>query len=591
MVTALIRYRAVPWVAIILAAAMAQTSPITLVRADSAVSSSWLERMMPAVGRIDFALLPLEFSDTKMSGTYRSSAEAVAEYYNATSYGKLQLRFDFYAPRALPNPISYYDSWRYDRLLEFEQLVISLFDPEVNFAQYRYLAIVYAGISKTKWTGASVLIGHCHEDLLRLGLPLDPKFTTRQGTLELEGMVTPEDEPVTWAHELGHCLRMPDLYSGEAAGKGVPDTFAGPWDLMAGPQGFAQINCELKRLLGWLDRDNYVELPTPPTYKAVPLSPLAYSGGVKCIFYLIDRSRGYAIEYRSRGKFDDVPSSGVIIWRFDLSVATYLGPFRVIDAKPDIPRLYGAAFLSAQKFEDRGNRLYTLVGRPTKLGLTVVVSGNPINSVPVVFGRQPAEIIITIDGLTYSGEQLPRIFNWTLGSTHTLQTNETVQPRIGVRYRFVQWGDGFKDLLHNIIVAEPADYSPVFKIQYELTIISGFGITEGAGWYDAGSTATFSILSILSPDAGFFGMLGGLRVFQGWTGDSSARTATASVKMDGPKEVTAQWSTDSSRPFLLLGAIGAALVAITFLVALRLTVVRRRSRQRASRPQPAVSPA
>ena len=530
---------------------------MTMVHAQSAVPY-WRAHIRPIVGRISIAVLPLEFSDVQLSGDYVGAASDVAAYYNVTSYGKLEIGFDLYAPKALPNPIAYYDSWSYDRILEFEQLVISLFDREVNYTQYRYLSIIYAGTSEAEWAEASVLTPHCHEDLAWMGLPPNPTFSTKEGNLTLVSSVAPEDDEVTWAHELGHCLGAPDLYSGDEAATGASDTFAGPWDLMAVPNDFVQMNCELKRLFGWLDPSDYQDLSLPPGSATVSLSPLAEKGGTKCLFYSTGVDKGYAIEYRSMGPYDAVPASGIVIWRFDLDLDTYMGPFQIVNADPSDQSLDDAAFQSTQNFADQTNRISVLIGTQTQTGWTVLVSWNPV-TVPVVFDKLPQGIIIGIDGVTYSDLQLPRTFNWTLGSTHILEANATALVNPGTRYIFRMWSDGSSNLSHNITVAGPADYSAVFDTQYKLTVVSDFGRPQGAGWYAAHSMAAFSVESP-QPYAGPLGMLGGHWVFLGWTGDSNATSPSALIEMNSPKTVHAEWFADLASPFLLLGAIATVIV-------------------------------
>jgi hypothetical protein len=85
-----------------------------------------------------------------------------------------------------------------------------------------------------------------------------------------------------------------------------------------------------------------------------------------------------------------------------------------------------------------------------------------------------------------------------------------------------------------------------WKAQYYLKVVSELGNPRGEGWYDAGSTAFFSVttpLGFLIQD-----------VFEGWTGDSQTRSASGYVIMDSPKVVIAQWRKDYT-PLLLLAAV------------------------------------
>lgn len=190
---------------------------------------------------------------------------------------------------------------------------------------------------------------------------------------------------------------------------------------------------------------------------------------------------------------------------------------------------------------------------------------------------------VTVDGVSYSADRLPVTSTWEIGSVHTLVVDSMISGAAGVRYVFVEWSDGSKDASRTITVTESADLTATFKTQYELNVASDLGDPQGSGWYDAGSTATFSVTSP-QPEGGLFGSLGGKTVFQAWTGDSTENTATASIKMDGPKSVQAEWTTDDSQPYMILGGIGAAIVVV---IILAFILIRRRG---AAPPPPPVIP-
>ena len=195
-------------------------------------------------------------------------------------------------------------------------------------------------------------------------------------------------------------------------------------------------------------------------------------------------------------------------------------------------------------------------------------------SAQVTLNAQPADASMTVDGVSYTGSQFPKVFTWDIGSTHTLQVNATIEAGNGVRSVFVQWNDGFKDTTRTVTASEAAAYTATFKTQYELKVISDAGDPQGSGWYDAGSEATFSVTSP-QPETGFFGTMGGKRTFQGWTGDSNDSSPSASIQMDGPKTVKGQWAADYSQPYMILGGLAAA-IAVVIVVAV--VMLRRKGR-------------
>ena len=184
----------------------------------------------------------------------------------------------------------------------------------------------------------------------------------------------------------------------------------------------------------------------------------------------------------------------------------------------------------------------------------------------VTIQLQPStNLAITIDGVKYNSNQLPTTFKWFIGTTHSLVVNSTIMGSDGVRYVFGQWSDGSTESSRNFISVQDTTLTATFKTQYLLTVVSDVGNPQGSGWYDAGTQATFSVLSTPQAESGFLGALGGKLAFQGWSGDSNAGSPSATINMDGPKTVTAMWTVDNTQPYIILAGIAAVIVVVAAL--------------------------
>jgi hypothetical protein len=126
----------------------------------------------------------------------------------------------------------------------------------------------------------------------------------------------------------------------------------------------------------------------------------------------------------------------------------------------------------------------------------------------------------------------------------------------------------------SITMDKPYTIKIQYQKQYYLKVLSDYGNPQGERWYDNGAKATFSVASPI-PQAGVLGLLGGRMVFKAWTGDASSTSVSASIWMNGPKTVTAEWTTDNTLVYVVIGAI-VAVVLIVLIVALLL--VRRRKK-------------
>jgi hypothetical protein len=132
-----------------------------------------------------------------------------------------------------------------------------------------------------------------------------------------------------------------------------------------------------------------------------------------------------------------------------------------------------------------------------------------------------------------------------------------------------------------ITMDKPHTIKIQYQRQYYLTVTSAYGSPQGEGWYGEFTSAEFSVTSPL-PVEGFQGILGAKYVFDHWSGDVAATTATASVTMDGPKTAKAEWRTDNTTLYIIIGVILCAIAIIVALLLMR--------RKRVPTPTPTYQP-
>jgi hypothetical protein len=121
----------------------------------------------------------------------------------------------------------------------------------------------------------------------------------------------------------------------------------------------------------------------------------------------------------------------------------------------------------------------------------------------------------------------------------------------------------------------PHNATAQYTTQYLLTVNSpnGLGTPQGGGYYDAGSTAKFSVTS---PEGYLI-----QQVFVQWQGDYTGTSPQASITMNGPKTVNAEWTTSYTNVY----AAGAALIALV-IIAAAVTMRRRRRPRPETKPTP-----
>ncbi len=149
----------------------------------------------------------------------------------------------------------------------------------------------------------------------------------------------------------------------------------------------------------------------------------------------------------------------------------------------------------------------------------------------------PAGLVFTGDGASLVG---PQSFWWGEGSSHAVGAPS---PQGGgeTRYLFDRWSDGGAPT-HTINVTEPSTLVAEFRTQYRLAVTSAHG-SVGCDvsdcWYDAGSTATFTVYPNLMD-----GAPGTRYVFRTWSSDATGTSPTGNATMDRPRTAVALWATE-----------------------------------------------
>ncbi len=142
---------------------------------------------------------------------------------------------------------------------------------------------------------------------------------------------------------------------------------------------------------------------------------------------------------------------------------------------------------------------------------------------------------IIVDLSTYTS---PYIFNWAIGSNHTINVTSPQPDTPGTRYVFSSWSDA-QTQSHTIVTPSlPTTYTANFTTQYQLATsvappASGSVSPDCTGgcWYNSGSVVS------LSP------VPAGGNTFSSWSGYAVSLNSPLLVILNGPKNFTANFDT------------------------------------------------
>ncbi len=160
----------------------------------------------------------------------------------------------------------------------------------------------------------------------------------------------------------------------------------------------------------------------------------------------------------------------------------------------------------------------------------------------------PDKITVTLDGVQENPGYVTSQLN---PGSHTISVPNIVQIDSTSRLRFDGWVDGQKQTTRTFDLEDDTNFGATYVIQYRLSLASTQMNATGAGWYDADSVATFSLLSNRYQ---FFW------VFEGWYENVTLVTSSpsGSITMNGPHTFAARWGLD----YALLGSIVGAVAVL-----------------------------
>ena len=152
---------------------------------------------------------------------------------------------------------------------------------------------------------------------------------------------------------------------------------------------------------------------------------------------------------------------------------------------------------------------------------------------------------IMVDGVAIQPENLPKVFNWTKGTTHTISIIDTIVDKQdglsedGIRYVFEGWNDGDTNTVKTVVAGEVTNnIRAVFNKEYKIELTTNpRDITEpsGGGWYLEGSIITINTNNILNiSDTSRY-------KFDVWNGSINSENLITEIIVDEYKIITAEY--------------------------------------------------
>ncbi|MFI9311423.1 M6 family metalloprotease domain-containing protein [Streptomyces triculaminicus] len=284
---------------------------------------------------IDFPDAPARISPRQR---YAEFFPAVADYFRASSYGRLDYRSTPvlrwihmsrpYRSYGITRGTTF-DPERNDGYHAIAREILDAVDEDVDFRRYdliNVLAAPNAGPPATRDVRSVTFAG------APTGLETDDGVDI-QNVSFIWSRQTGDSPFRVLNHENAHSFGLPDLYYGGRARAG--HTPVGHWDLMDEDWGPSNdFMAWHKWKLGWLGPGQVHCLARPGT-RTVTLTPTSAPGGAKLAVVPLTRTRAITLEARAPGRLDHaVCRPGIVVSTIASDLSSGAGPVRTADATP-----------------------------------------------------------------------------------------------------------------------------------------------------------------------------------------------------------------------------------------------------------------
>lgn len=268
----------------------------------------------------DFDDVPMEV-DTRVHGELCLGGDQFEKLFAAQSYGKLSYEITHvHGWRRLPGTSKDYDTSKTETHRDMFVKVFNLY-PEVDFREYDYISAVMKRVGNTAF-------GEREE----IAIPY-------RGSKIKVAMNLSSPSPHVFAHEVGHLMGLPDLYTYSWFETDEKNP-AGPWDLMSSASISTGFLGWHRHKLKWLDEDRKTYLTRD--VESLKLTPLHAEQGVSMVVIPVDDSakpsKVFVIEGAQAREFKRtkrVPANGILVYSVDATIATGCNPV-VVYPKQDL---------------------------------------------------------------------------------------------------------------------------------------------------------------------------------------------------------------------------------------------------------------
>jgi len=188
---------------------------------------------------------------------------------------------------------------------------------------------------------------------------------------------------------------------------------------------------------------------------------------------------------------------------------------------------------------------------------SVEVSGRAVDDTVqvIIVLPNPNKTPLTIEwsGTELRSDQLGFVRINAKAGKYLVEIPQKVYLKNNTRLNFLRWDDGSSSNPRIIEIRNDVTLTPLYEVEYYLSVTSEIRESSGGGWYPNGSVATFSVPPSVLEYAR--SVIPQEHRFTKWSGDSDAKASIAQVMMSSPKTVRAMWQVNQTPGMVILASI------------------------------------